>query len=137
MIITVTVLSVNILAVMVAAISGFVEGALWNSPLLFGNPTERIGSHGRLGGLVRGRIRGINLSVSHLQGHRVRFVDRQTCHINHFAFDCSNETKIAPRSVWKAPELLGLLLIKSMVASKVRGSVTRPCQSIRRYPRPT
>jgi len=36
-IMTVTVLSVNILAVIVAAISAFVEGALWNSPLLFGN----------------------------------------------------------------------------------------------------
>jgi Protein of unknown function (DUF1761) len=32
-----TVLSINIFAVMVAAISAFVEGALWNSPLIFGN----------------------------------------------------------------------------------------------------
>ena len=34
---TFTVLPLNILAVIAAAISAFVEGALWNSPLLFGN----------------------------------------------------------------------------------------------------
>ena len=34
---TFTVLSLHILAVIAAAISAFVEGALWNSPLLFGN----------------------------------------------------------------------------------------------------
>ncbi len=55
---------------------------------------------------------------------------------SHFVFDSSNETKIAPRSVRIAPELLGLLVIKSMVASKVRAA-TRPCQRIRRYPHPT
>jgi hypothetical protein len=36
-IMTVTMPSLNILVVIVAAIAAFVEGALWNSPLLFGN----------------------------------------------------------------------------------------------------